>query len=355
MSISTLRGDGGQTSLPTAVRRGSNLPVVLIFCGVILLAFGLHVIQARSGRFEGIRLDSDYSEANYSTGSSEYPRKAVDAGGFALTIARPSHRIASHYWSIDEYLYSVVPPENIVAVSSSAYEHSVSNVLKWAEKYRPVVAENPEVVIKAYPDLIIDGGDNSADFSDILRNAGEPVFRINTTFSTLEQVGRTILLTGYLTGHDDEAKRVHEDFDRVIQHAASRKPPGVPAPRVLGLGGRYSYGDQTLFDDIVRTVGGINIGATHGLHGYDRISSEQILRWNPEWIVAGAAKGNAAEVLHRLLKDPAIQLTTAAQTGQILVLENNVFLPMSPYSVLMLDAMSNALYPNVSSSSKRGI
>src|SRR6266853_3441973 len=122
-----------------------NPSVILIFCGVIAMSFGLHLVQARTHSLDGIRLSSDYGQANFSTGSSEYPRKALDAGGYELKIARPVHRIASHYWSIDEYLYSVVPPQNVVSVSSSAYEQSMSNVLQWAEKYRPVVAENPEV------------------------------------------------------------------------------------------------------------------------------------------------------------------------------------------------------------------
>jgi|GEM_PF-4114150 len=102
----------------------------------------------------------------------------------------------------------------------------------------------------------------------------------------------------------------------------------MTAPRILGFGGRYSYGDQTLFHDIVRAIGAVNVGAEHGLHGYDMISTEQILRWDPEWIVSGAAKGKSPETLQRLMEDPAVRLTTAAGKGQILVFENHVFLPV---------------------------
>jgi iron complex transport system substrate-binding protein len=322
-----------------------NRPAALILGGVAALAFGLHLVQARTGPFEGIRLASDYGQAGFSTSSSEYPRVATDAGGYAVRVARPAHRIASHYWSVDEYVYSVAPAGDVVSVSSSAYERSMSNVYERAEKFQPVVAENPEDIIRLDPDLVIDGGEGSADFSDILRNAGLPVFRVFTMFTTLDQVGRTILLTGYLTGHDTEANRAYREFQDAIQRAEDRKPSGSSSPRVLGFGGRYSYGDQTLFHDIVRAVGAVNVSAEHGLHGYDAISTEQVLRWNPEWIIAGSAKGKSAETLQRFLDDPAIQLTTAAQKGQILVFENHVFLPMSPFTVLLLDAMSEALYP----------
>ncbi len=174
--------------------------------GVAVVVFGLHLVQARTGPFEGTRLGSDYGQAGFSTGPSEYPRIATDAGGYAAKIARPVHRIASHYWSVDEYVYSMTPPSDVVSVSSSAYEQSMSNVYGWAKKFQPAVAEDPEVLVRLDPDLVIDGGEGSADFSDIIRNAGLPVFRVFTMFTTLDQVGRTILLTGYLTGHDVEAQ-----------------------------------------------------------------------------------------------------------------------------------------------------
>jgi cobalamin transport system substrate-binding protein len=325
--------------------RCPNRPAALILGGVAVLAFGLHLVQAHTGRFEGTRLTSVSGQAGFSTGGDEYPRTAIDSGGYAVTLARPVHRIASHYWSVDEYVYSVAPPEDVVSVSSTALEQSTSNVYKWVEKFHPVVAEDPEILIRLDPDLVLDGGEGSADFSDILRNAGLPVFRVFTMFTTLDQVGRTILLTGYLTGHDTDANREYQKFQAAIERAAARRPKGTPPARILGYGGRYSYGDGTLFDDIVRTVGGVNVGAEHGLHGYDAISTEQILRWNPEWIVSGAPKGKSAETLKRLLDDPAVQLTTAARKGQILVLENHVFLPMSPFTALLLDALSESIYP----------
>jgi len=63
-------------------------------------------------------------------------------------------------------------------------------------------------------------------------------------------------------------------------------------------------------------------------------------------VVSGAAQGQAKAALQHLMEDPAIALTTAAQTGHILVFENQVFLPMSPFTTAILDALSEALYGN---------
>jgi iron complex transport system substrate-binding protein len=114
---------------------------------------------------------------------------------------------------------------------------------------------------------------------------------------------------------------------------------------VLGLGGRYSYGDETLFHDIVRALGAVNVAAENGLDGYDAVSAELILRWDPEWIVTGADNGKRAEAIARIMSDPALALTTAVRKGQIVALDNRVFLPMSPYTALLLDALGRELYP----------
>ncbi len=116
------------------------------------------------------------------------------------------------------------------------------------------------------------------------------------------------------------------------------------SPRILGFGGTYSYGRETLFQDIVTTLGGVNVAAEAGLKGYDSMNAEQVLRWNPEWIVAGADPGKSEEVLRRFLNDPAISLTDAIRNRHILILENHIFLPLSPYTTLLVNAMADALY-----------
>lgn len=343
MSIATERGDAGQTSLPGGTRT-SKAAVAVVLGTVVAVALGLHLAQAYTGLLELRRTIQEYGRTDFSTGSAAYPRRVNDTEGYQLKIDRPTHQVASQYWSIDEFVYSVVAPQDVVSVSEYAYDHSYSNVYSLAEAFHPAITANPEIILKIDPDLLLVSSNARADFTDLVRNAGVPVFRAFTGFTSLEEIDRTILLMGYLTGEDSAAQRVHEQFKQAIQRAAARKLAGAASPRILGYAGRYSYGTQTLFDDIVRAVGGVNVGAENGLRGYDSINTEQIVRWNPEWIVSSAARGQAEAVLRRLMDDPAIALTTAARTGRVLVLENNVFLPMSPFTTLLLDALSEALY-----------
>ena len=278
------------------------------------------------------------------TGSTAYPRKAVDNDAFEVRIARPARRIVSQYWSIDEFVYSVAPPERVVAVSESAYLPNISNVMRQVRQYRPAIATDPERVLRLDPDLLLVSSTSRQDFCALVRSADVPIYRVSTTFTTLAQVAETIRLTGYLTGEDQAAQTEIARFWYSIESARARRKPFARSPRILGFSGHSSYGTDTLFDDIVRTLGGINVGAAGGLKGYDAINSEQIVRWNPEWIVAGANRGKVTEVMKSLLADPAIATTQAARDGHILVVEFNVFLPTSPFTTLLVNAIAEAIY-----------
>jgi ABC-type Fe3+-hydroxamate transport system substrate-binding protein len=181
-------------------------------------------------------------------------------------------------------------------------------------------------------------------FAALLRAAGIPVYRIPTMFSTLASIEAHIRLLGYLSGEDERAVIEVRRFQDVIRRAASLKRPGAAPPRVMGFGGSYSYGSQTLFTDIMRVLGAENVAATHGLVGYDRVTDERIVQWNPDWIVAGADRGTVEQVHARLLASPAIASTNAARRGQVVVLEHHVFLPLSPFTARLVESIAEALY-----------
>jgi iron complex transport system substrate-binding protein len=287
-------------------------------------------------------LEARYPEVR--VGGAAYPRHAVGADDVNTTIVAPPRRLASQSWSSDEFLYSLVRPEEVVGVSEGAYEAKFSNVYELARRYQPVVAVDLERLLWAAPDLVLSPAEARAEIPGVLRAAGVATHRIDTTFPTLASLEEHIRLVGYLTGEDARAAEEIQRFRSVVSRAAARKPAGAPAPRVLGFGGVYSYGSNTLFHDILRVLGAENLAATHGFVGYDRLSDEHIVHWNPDWIVAGADRGHVDEVRARLLSHPAIGATRAAARGHVVVLEHNVFLPLSPFTSQLVAALADALY-----------
>jgi iron complex transport system substrate-binding protein len=327
------------------------IPPFLLICMVAAIATGVQLYASPPGGLQLPLATEGEGDMRIRTGSASYPRQAIDSDGITVNVARPTHRIVSQYWSIDEYLYSVVPPQDVVAVSESAYLKSVSNVYEQVQRFHPVVATDPERVLALNPDLMLVSSSGPADYTSLVRSTGVPVYSMQVSFQTLAQVEQTIRLTGYLTGNDEAAEKEAARFQAEIAQAKALRPPNAPKPRILGLGDRFSYGKETLFGDIVTTLGGINVAAENGLRGYDSINFEQIIRWNPEWIIAEADPGKEKEVIANLLADPAIALTQAARNGHIVVFDNHVFLPMSPYTTLLVRAMAEAIYGNSRSAS----
>jgi iron complex transport system substrate-binding protein len=273
-----------------------------------------------------------------------YPRHATGTDEVRVQIDGPARRIVSQGSHSDEYLYAVAPPEHVVGVSETAHESRLSNVYAGVQRYRPIVASDPERVLLANPDLVFTPQSARADVPSLLRRAGVPVYRMYTMFETLASIEDHIRLTGYLTGDDERADAEARRFRAAIDRAAARRPRSSQSPRVLGLGGTYSYGSKTLFTDILRTLGAENVAATHGLVGYDRATDEQIVRWNPDWIIVGADHGFVEQTRARLFAQPAIAATSAALSGHIVVLDNRVFLPLSPFTARLVEALADALY-----------
>jgi iron complex transport system substrate-binding protein len=277
-------------------------------------------------------------------GQSSYPRHATGADDVQTTVGAPPHRLVSQSSSTDEFLYTVVPPERVVGVSENAYRESISNVYVLAQRYQPAVALDPERVLRLEPDLVFTPAAARSDLPALLRAAQLPVYRMQTAFETLASIEAHIHLVGYLTGEDTRADSEACRFRAVVRRAARRKPAGARSPRVMGFGGIYSYGSKTLFNDILRVLGAENVAARHGFVGYDRVTDEHIVRWNPEWIVAGADRGRVEQVRDRLLANPAVAVTTAGRRRQVVVFENHVFLPLSPFTAQLIEALGEALY-----------
>jgi iron complex transport system substrate-binding protein len=320
------------------------VPPGLLILLVVAIAGAVHTYASPPGGLQLPVLERENGDARVRTGQDQYPRQAVDSDEVTVSIARPAHRIVSQYWSIDEFVYSVSPPQDVVAVSQSAYLEEISNVLQSVQQFKPAVATDPERVVALDPDLMLVSSSGRADYTSLARNSGVPVYRMETNFETLNQIEQNIRLIGYLTGQDESAAKEVSRFHAAIDKAVSLRSPGSARPRVLGLGGRYCYGRNTLFQDIVTKLGGVNVAAENGIVGYDSVNFEQIVRWDPEWIIAGAKTGNTEQVRATLMSDPAISLTQAARNGHIVVLDNRVFLPMSPYTSIFVQAIAKAIY-----------
>jgi iron complex transport system substrate-binding protein len=140
------------------------------------------------------------------------------------------------------------------------------------------------------------------------------------------------------------AARFRASIEEGRAKAEAARARGMAPLHILCLAGRHGYGAKTLLDDVLKTIGAINVAGEHGLEGYAPINFEQIAQWSPDWIVAGADRGKTKLVLAQLLADPAVAVTKAARDRHIIVLENDIVQPMSPFTSRFVTTLANAFY-----------
>ena len=314
---------------------------------IVLAVTAIHGVGDR-GNVLGVERSGEFRRETSSHSSRRFPRSVTDKYGNLVTIPAPPRRIVSAEMTVDEILFDLIGPERIFAVSQFSFERRYSSLADRVTDLDLPSSESAEVVLSLRPDLVITGTHVRAEWLDLLRRADVPVYRLEHNLVKLSQIGGLIRRIGYLTGADDRAGKLVKLFQERVEHAQKRRPPHATSrPRILGYDRSLSlsYGSNTLFHDVVTTLGGINVGAERGLDAYDGISFEQIAAWNPEWIVTGADPDRQEAVRQALLANPGVAATSAARNGKLLILPQEVFLSMSHNVIQLVEDLSAALYP----------
>ena len=278
--------------------------------------------------------------------SKAFPRVARDIHGDELRLARPPRAIASQSLVTDHFLLALVPLERVVAVSLAAHDHRYSHVAEIVRDMDVAVATDPEAVLRKSPDLILVSQNARAEYVDVARTLGTPVFRMQTIFENFDQIASALETTGFLLGEDIAADREIRRLRERVSAATQRRPSDAEPVRILAFSNfGNTYGKGSLFDHILKRLGAINVAAEHGIGPYGSISSEQVAAWNPDWIVAGGEPESAADLRARLLADTGVGVSTAGRKGQVLIVENRRYLSMSQHVAGLMEDIAAAIYP----------
>src|SRR5262249_39686807 len=108
----------------------------------------------------------------------------------------------------------------------------------------------------------------------------------------------------------------------------------------------YTAGTNSLFDDIVRAAGAVNISAEHGIKGFAKINVEKVADWQPDVIITGSNYNDLEIKRKQLLADPVIAASPAGKTVRVFVMDNRHFLTVSQYVVKAVEDLAHALYGN---------
>lgn len=327
---------------PMPARRRS----LILFIALILVAVVGVIALVEVGR-DAPDAETNSLRAPSLAARSPFPRRLTDASGHTVVISEPPQRIASQTVGTDEILFAICESTRIVRLSPLAFDEQYSLIADEARRDGIKAAQNAEEILSANPDLVFVASFSRAETVQVLEAAGAPVFRFGA-FNSLDDIKTNIRTVGFLTGEDERAAQLIKQMETELAAIAARIPPERREGnrlRVMSYGaGGNSAGANTLFDEIVRAAGAVNVTAQEGFDGFPEISAEQVARWNPDFIIASTAPAQFEETRARLLANPAIAASEAGKRGRIIVIDTRTLLAVTHHITKAVDALARGLY-----------
>jgi len=207
-----------------------------------------------------------------------------DDAGNTVTLARPAQRVISMAPHITELLFAAGAGERVVgAINYSDYPE--------AAKRLPLIGSDSQIdierVLALRPELLVvwQSG-NTARQLEQLKALGVPVFYSEP--KKLEQVATSLTRLGQLMGTEAAAQAAAQQYQQKIA-ALTARYAGKPVVRVfyqIWEKPIYTLNGEHIVSDALRVCGGQNVFASQKVAA-PSVSSEEVLRVNPEAIVGG--------------------------------------------------------------------
>jgi iron complex transport system substrate-binding protein len=329
-------------SKSTAEKRstGSLKYIAVIACALIVLVAGIELARRLRTSPDTVTKLPDAS----ARAANAFPRELRDAKGETLVIASKPQRIVSQTLGTDEILLAICPPERIVALSNIAGDANYSNVVDKASQIEGRTTEGAEQILKLNADLIFAASYSRAETVKLLQESKAPVFRF-ANFDSIADVIANIRTVGYATGCDAEAEKLIKEMNEKLDALRAQASQSQLAPRVMSYDrAGYTAGANTLFDDLLRAAGAVNVSAEKGLNGFSTVSVEKIAEWQPDVIVTGENRTQMENARKELLSNPVIASSPAGRAGRILVMDNRHFLTVSQFVVSAVEDLADGFY-----------
>ncbi len=224
-------------------------------------------------------------------------------------LAKPPcpEKIVSLTLASDEILVDTVSDrKKIAALTYFSTDPLISNV---AEKARgiPQVRANLEQVIAKAPDLVIVAGHTNPNIRPHLEAAGTDVLVLREVVS-LDSIKKNIELVGGAVCEEAAAKSLVEKMERQIADARAKIPPRAKAPTVLFYGAPgFTVGRRSTINDIIESSGAVNLPARLGLSGYSNISTEYVIRNNPDLVLTSSYNPSHPDFVGQMFRNSAFR------------------------------------------------
>lgn len=296
----------------------------------ILLALALAFSAAACGSSTAPETDTSSQEAG--TGSSEsitsgqtvYPVTLTDQLGREVTIEQEPRTLVSGYYISTSLLIALGCKDRLTGVEAKAESRAIYRLSAPAITGLPSVGSAKEFDLEGcaalHPDLVV-----------------VPV-RLKDSISTLEDLGLTVLVvnpedqellseaalllgkaTNTLTAANSLIRFWDEQLSLLENSLADTETPSVYLASNSSL--LAGAGPEMYQDSLITNAGGINAAAELTDDYWAEVSYEQLLAWDPEYIILAADAGYTVD---SVVSDPNLAACRAVTDGHVYQLPNAI-------------------------------
>ena len=276
-----------------------------------------------------------------------YPVTVTDHAGRQVVIEKEPQKIVSCYYITSSLLMALGLEDKMVGIEDNPefrpiYGLSAPHLLElpWVGTAKVLDVEGCAAL---EPDLVILPL-RQKESADILESLGIDVLLVNPESQTL--LTEMIQMVASATNTQDKGDELIAFLDKQ-EAKLNQILAGVAAPRVYMASNSNmlaTAGDGMYQSDMIRLAGGANVAAEIEDTYWAEIDYEQLLVWDPEYIIlASSAKYTAEDVL----QDPNLAGCTAVVNGNVYQIPCDAESWDSPVPSSILGALwlANILHP----------
>lgn len=229
--------------------------------------------------------------------------------------------IASRTVFADELLWEFGPEvrARVVALSTLADDPRYSTVAgKWPDTV-PRLGTNPEQLLALSPKLVILASFNAPEYRAAIEDKLEVL--ILDDFDGFDGYLTNVGRVGEAIGEPKRAAQLQAAFSVRRAKLEAGRPPVDARPTVISWGYGSVAGADTTFDDAARTAGFVNLAAREGVDGHQRLDVEQLVAWNPDYLVVGCGEDGCAATVSGLTERPGVGKLAAVRERHVIAIE----------------------------------
>ncbi len=296
----------------------------------------------------------DASAGEQPADTVRYPLTLKDANGTEVTIAAKPTKIVCLPLGACEMLLSLVDKSRIAAMTNYVDDPAVSNVADNAKGVGKRLDFNAERIIAIQPDLVLADTWQDKNILKQLKDSGISVFVVNSPKNVDEQK-EMLKLLGQVTDSTANAEEVTAWMEQKLK-AVSDKLAGLKEEQKLSIIDYSEMGStsgkDTNFDDVVTRAGLTNPVSQAGLTGWPQLSKEMIIKYDPDIISVPSwfydtSKTTPEGLKKSISQDKSLAGVKAVRNNRLILIPYNHLSTTSQYSVLAVEDMAKAAYPEL--------